>query len=141
MRYHTVQHVLSAVLLDEFSARTVGNQLYHDRARLDCDHQAFTDTDLAEIEYHVNHVIDGSHPVSWYVVNRDEIAGNLDPERTRIDLLPESITKIRIVEIEDIDRTACAGTHVSNTNNIGRFSIEKRETGGADRERIHFLLD
>ena len=34
-RYHTAQHLLSAVLLAEFDARTTGNQLYHDHAHLD----------------------------------------------------------------------------------------------------------
>ncbi|MCL7418524.1 MAG: alanyl-tRNA editing protein, partial [Halalkalicoccus sp.] len=35
MRYHTAQHLLSALLLDEYDAPTTGNQLYDDHARLD----------------------------------------------------------------------------------------------------------
>jgi misacylated tRNA(Ala) deacylase len=140
MRYHTAQHLLSAVLLDEFDARTVGNQLYADRARIDVAHDRFDETDLADIEAAVNERIDADLPVNWDVMDRTAAERELDPDRTRIGLLPDSITEVRIVEVGDYDRTACAGTHVTATGEIGEFSVTGRETKGSEKERVRFEL-
>lgn len=147
MRYHTAQHLLSALLLEEYDAPTTGNQLYADRARLDCGYDRFTDEDFADIETRMNDLIADELPVRWYEMDRDEAEAELDTERTRIDLLPDSITEIRIVEIGDADdpydRTACAGTHVANTaeiGDLGEFRVTGRETKGSDEERIKFEL-
>jgi misacylated tRNA(Ala) deacylase len=141
MRYHTAQHLLSAVLLDDFDARTTGNQLYTDRARIDCAYERFTDEEFARIESEMNGRIEEGLSVDWYEMGRDEAEATLDPERTRIQLLPESIREIRIVEIDEYDRTACAGTHVGDTDEIGEFRITGRETKGSDEERLKFVLD
>jgi misacylated tRNA(Ala) deacylase len=143
-RYHTAQHLLSAVLLDRFDARTTGNQLYADRARLDCAYPRFGADELELIETAMNELVDAAHPVRWYELDRERAEAELDPDRTRIGLLPDSITEVRIVEIgpsdEPIDRTACAGTHVGSTDEIGRVTVTGRETRGSDEERLSFVL-
>jgi misacylated tRNA(Ala) deacylase len=142
-RYHTAQHVLSAVLLDEYGAETTGNQLYADRARLDCARdQRFDDTDLADLEAAVNDVLDAGHDVEWDTLDRETAETELDPERTRLDLLPDSVTEVRIVDIGGgaVDRTACAGTHVENTGDVGEFVVTGRETAGSGEERVRFEL-
>lgn len=143
-RYHTTQHLLSAVVLAEYDAETTGNQLYADRARLDCAYDRFTDDDLERIGRRLNDLIEDGLPIRWYTLERDVAEERLDPERTRLDLLPDSITEVRIVEIGDaddpIDQTACAGTHVENTAEIGRLEVTGRETRGPDEERIRFRL-
>lgn len=141
MRYHTAQHLLSAVLLDDWDAPTTGNQLYADRARIDCGYPRFQDDDLASIEAEVNALVDADLPVRWYALDRETAEAELDPARTRLDLLPPAVDPIRIVEIGEIDRTACAGTHVTGTGEIGGFSITGRETAGAEAERIRFVLE
>jgi len=141
MRHHTAQHLLSAVLLETYDAETTGNQVYADRARLDCARDRFTDDDLADIEALVNDHIDAARPVDWYELDRATAEAQLDPDRTRLSMLPDSITEVRIVEIEGVDRTACAGTHVTNTADLGTFSVTGRETKGSDEERIRFRLD
>lgn len=159
MRYHTAQHLLSALLLAEYDAPTVGNQLHEDRARLDCRYPRFDDRDLDDVERRLNELISEERQVRWYTLERERAERELDPERTRLDLLPESITEVRIVEIGTehesesggpngrrsaagavYDRTACAGTHVSNTAEIGRATVTGRQTQGSDRERIEFVL-
>ncbi len=145
MRYHTAQHLLSAYLLEEYAAATVGNQLYADRARLDCERSRFSETDLEDIEAGLNELIEDDLAVRWYEMDRARAEAELDTERTRIDLLPSSITELRIVEIgpesDPYDRTACAGTHVSNTTEIGPLEITGRRTQGSDKERLEFELD
>ncbi|QAU11877.1 alanyl-tRNA editing protein [Halorubrum sp. BOL3-1] len=146
-RYHTAQHLLSALLLAEFDASTTGNQLYRDRARLDAAYDRFTDADLDRIETRLNELVAGARPVSSYTMDRETAEATLDADRTRIDLLPDSIEELRIVEVagasegdEPYDRTACAGTHVANTADIGEVVVTGRETKGPDEERVRFAL-
>jgi misacylated tRNA(Ala) deacylase len=145
MRHHTAQHLLSAVLLSEYDAATTGNQVYAGRARLDCDHPRFDDGDLAAIEDRLNELVAAALPVRWYEVERETAEAELDPERTRIGLLPDSITEVRVVEIgpgdDPLDRTACAGTHVGNTDELGTVTVTGRETRGPDAERLRFALE
>lgn len=165
MRYHTAQHLLSALLLDEFDAPTRGNQLYTDRARIDVEHERFDADDLSAIESRMNELVDDARPVRWYSMDRETAEATLDTDRTRIDLLPASIEELRIVEVGApgdgtgesgsepgglvdgpgdgvvYDRTACAGTHVTTTAAVGRVTVTGRETGGSGRERLHFELE
>jgi misacylated tRNA(Ala) deacylase len=145
MRYHTAQHLLSALLLAEYDAQTTGNQLYEDRARIDVAHDRFTETDLADVTTRMNELVEAGMPVRWYEMDRERAERELDTERTRIDLLPDSITELRIVEIGDeddpFDRTACAGTHVTATDELGRFEATGRETKGSGEERLSFELE
>jgi len=146
MRYHTAQHLLSALLLNEYDAETTGNQVRAHKATLDCAYERFHTDELEHIERRMNELVEQARPVKWYVMDRDEAEAELDPERTRLSLLPDSITEIRIVEItgkdgeEPFDRTACAGTHVSNTEEIGEVTVTGRETKGSEEERITFEL-
>ncbi len=143
MQYHTAQHLLSAVLLAEFDAETTGNQLYPDRARIDCAYPRFDQSDMDTIEELVNDLIEADHPVSTRILDREVAEDELDAERTRLDLLPDSVTEVRIVEIgEDgaVDRTACAGTHVRETGELPPMEITGRETKGSDEERLTFHL-
>jgi len=161
-RYHTAQHLLSALLLSEFDATTTGNQLYDDHAHLDAAYDRFDDGDLARIEDRLNELVADGRPVRSYSMDRAEAEATLDTDRTRIDLLPESIAELRIVEIGGVggaedrdggdggdgvgtdeapyDRTACAGTHVGNTADIGRIVVTGRETKGSGEERVRFAL-
>ena len=144
-RHHTAQHLLSAVLLEVFDAETVGNQVYAERARLDAAYPRFDDDDLERIEGRLNELVDTGHPVRWTELPRGRAAAELDPERTRIGRLPDAVTDIRIVEIgpeaEPYDRTACAGTHVENTAEIGQITVTGRETQGSDAERVRFRVE
>jgi misacylated tRNA(Ala) deacylase len=134
-RYHTAQHLLSAALLESFDAPTTGNALYADHAHLDAAYEA-----------RLNELVDADLPVERYTLDRAAAETTLDTERTRIHLLPDSITELRIVEIggtggtEPYDRTACAGTHVETTGEIGEVVVTGRETKGSDEERIRFAL-
>ena len=148
MRYHTAQHLLSALLLDEYDAETTGNQVRAHKATLDWAYERFDDEELRAIEDRMNELVEQARSVEWYVLDRETAEAELDPERTRLSLLPDSITEIRIVEIGGVgdegvpfDRTACAGTHVENTEEIGDVTVTGRETKGSDEERITFELD
>lgn len=138
MRHHTAQHLLSAIMLADYDAPTAGNQLYADRARLDCEIERLDREILDDIEATMNAFITEDRPVRTEALSRNVAEETLDHSRTRLDLLPASVDPIRIVEISGIDTTACGGTHVNATGAIGEITITGRETAGSGRERIHF---
>jgi len=141
MRMHTAQHIVSGIVYDEFGARTVGNQLYADRSRIDFQPVKFTDDDLAKIEKMANEMIGRNYPVEIREVEREQVERMVKPERCNLDLLPKSVKNLRVVFIGDADICPCAGTHVRNTSELGRVKILKKENKGKQRMRISYVLE
>jgi len=140
MRMHTAQHIVSGVVYDLLKARTVGNQIYHDRSRIDFAPVKFTDEMIAEVERKCNEILTSGAKVQICTESRRELEKNIDAQRANLDLLPKSVQELRIVRIEQHDVCPCAGTHVRSLTEIGRVKIVKRENKGKDRERITYEL-
>ena len=93
-------------------------------------------TDLVEA---ANARIDQHLPVTDTIMTRDEINAIMPSDRTNMDLLPASVTELRIIQIGDrIDMCPCAGTHVSNIGELGHVQFlvkgnpkEKEHNGSA----------
>jgi misacylated tRNA(Ala) deacylase len=140
MKMHTAQHVISGVVYDLYNARTVGNQIHADYSRVDFYPISLSDEDLINIEDASNEVISRNSPVKIYEEERESLEKRTDPLRSNLDLIPESIKNLRIVEIEGFDVCPCAGTHVKSTGELGTLKITKKENKGKDRERIIYTL-
>lgn len=136
MKMHTAQHIISAVVFDEYSARTVGNQIHKDYSRIDFYPVNFSDEDVKFIERRCNEIIKRHVPVRIYMENRKNIEEKADSMRFNINLLPKSLKIFRIVEIENFDICPCAGTHVKNTNEIPPIKIIRKENKGKDKCRL-----
>ena len=141
MRMHTAQHLISAVILELFGAHTVGNQLYHDRSRIDFDRSKLTDEDMERVKARFDDLVDQAIPVRVYEMDRDEMEGLVKVGRAQLDLLPRSITSLRVVDIEGYDLCPCAGTHVRNLGELGHIVPLGRESKGAQKERVSFTLE
>ena len=61
--------------------------------------------------------------------------------RTRVSLIPEAISEIRVVNIEGIDQQADGGTHVANTREVGRVRIAGSENKGKGNKRLQIVLE
>ena len=140
MRMHTAQHVVSGVVYDLYRARTVGNQIYHDRSRIDFAPVTFTDEMIAEVQRMCNGILAEGTPVEITTAKREELEREVDAQRANLDLLPKSVRELRVVTIGDFDVCPCAGTHVRSLSEIGRLTITKRERKGKDRERMTYEL-
>lgn len=139
-RMHTAQHVISRVVLDEYGASTAGNQVYPDRSRIDFEPASFDDDDLALIERRANEAIEADYPVTKANRPRDEVEREVDEGRALLDLIPDSVDPLRVVEIEDFDMCPCGGTHVESLGEIGRIEITDCISKGEDTERLDFEL-
>ena len=56
------------------------------------------------------------------------------------EALPPQVSKLRIVEIEGIDRQADAGTHVGNLRDVGQIEFLKAENKGKNNRRVYYRL-
>ena len=141
MRHHTALHVLSGVIWRNFGAKVTGGQMRSDRARMDFSFPEEWTTDVVgEIERLTNEALAEERPVKVYELPREEALENPDLIRTQVNLVPERVRVIRIVEIEGIDTQADGGTHVANTGEVGEIEITGHRSKGRQNKRIEFVL-
>jgi misacylated tRNA(Ala) deacylase len=141
MRHHTALHVLSGVIWRGFGAKVTGGQMRADRARMDFSFPGeWTVEVVGEIERLANEALAGEHRVKVYGLPRVEALKNPDLIRTQVNLVPERVRVIRIVDIEGIDTQADGGTHVANTREVGRMEITGHKSKGRQNKRIEFVL-
>ena len=141
MRYHTALHVLSGLIWREFDAKVTGGQMRADRARMDFSFPGeWTAEVVSEIERLTNGALAENRPVKVYELPRKEALKNPDLIRTQVNLIPERVETIRIVEIENLDTQADGGTHVANTGEVGEISIMAHKSKGRQNKRVEFAL-
>jgi misacylated tRNA(Ala) deacylase len=141
MRHHTALHVLSGVIWRNFGAKVTGGQMRADRARMDFSFPGEWTTDVVgEIERLTNEALSEGRPVKVYELSREEALRNPDLIRTQVNLVPERVRVIRIVEIEGLDTQADGGTHVANTREVGQLEITGHKSKGRQNKRIEFIL-
>ena len=120
MQQHTGQHLLSAVFDDLFGAKTLSVHFGPDYSTLDVDAESISRSQLVAAEERANAFVAEARPVA--VTFEDSAgAGGLRKASDREGTL-------RIVSIDDVDRSACGGTHVRSTAEIGPVllrSVEK----------------
>lgn len=139
-RMHTAQHVVSRVVLDEYGATTAGNQIHPDRSRIDFEPVSFDDEDIERIQRLSNEAIDADYAVTKANRPRETVEAEVDEGRALLDLIPDFVDPLRVVEIEAFDMCPCGGTHVDSLAEIGSIDIIDRTSKGADVERIEFRL-
>ncbi len=141
MRLHTAQHLLSTVVLDGFGAKTVGNQIHPGEARMDFEPASFSEEDLQCIQNTCNSYIDEDRTVTIGQMPRSEIEDRIAVGRSNLDLIPDHIDPLRVVEIDGLDLCPCGGTHVDGLDEIGHMEITDRSSKGANTDRIRFTID
>ncbi len=141
MRHHTALHVLSGIIWRNFGAKVTGGQMRTDRARMDFSFPGEWTVDVVgEIERLTNEALSEERPVKVYELPREEAMENPDLIRTQVNLVPERVRTIRIVEIERVDTQADGGTHVANTREVGRVEITDHKSKGRQNKRVEFAL-
>ncbi len=141
MRYHTALHVLSGVIWRNFDAKVTGGQMRADRARMDFSFPGEWTADVVgEIERLTNEALAQARPVKVYELGREEALRNPDLIRTQVNLVPERVKTIRVVEIEGLDTQADGGTHVANTGEVGEIEPTGHKSKGRQNKRLEFVL-
>ena len=140
MRTHTALHLLCGLIFRDYGAQVTGGQMYSDRARMDFALPTMTQDFLHDIERSVNEAVAADHPIKVYELTRAKALKIPDLIRTKINLLPPEITRIRIVEIVGVDLQADGGTHVHSTREVGGVKVLRTENKGKQNKRMEIGL-
>jgi alanyl-tRNA synthetase len=122
MQQHSGQHVLSAAFVRLFDIPTVSFHMASDYSSIDLQTPALNREQMEAAERLANEIILENRPVDVRFVTRDE-AGSLGLRK----LPPADRDKLRLIDIRDFDLSACGGTHVKQTGQIGSVLLRKAE--------------
>lgn len=122
MRQHSAQHVLSAAFVRLFNMPTVSFHMAADYCSIDLDTPSLSKDQVEAAEHLANEIVLENRPVSIRFVTRDE-AMQLGLRK----LPPAERDQLRLIAIGDFDLSACGGTHVGETGQIGAILLRKTE--------------
>jgi misacylated tRNA(Ala) deacylase len=140
MRTHTALHALSGVIWRHFGAKVTGGNMEPGIARMDFELDSMSTEFGREVERILNEELVKGYPAEVLFLARD--AALTDPEliRTKVNLIPEYVNEIRVIDIVGLDRQADGGTHVRSTLEVGSVRVVKTESKGKANKRMRIEL-
>jgi len=141
MRTHSAMHVLCGVIFRDYGAQVTGCDFEPLQGHMDFEFDTLGAELVRAIEDTVNQEIRSGHEVKIKTLPRQEAFKIPDLIRTKINLLPESITQVRTVEIVGLDLQADGGTHVHNTSEIGQLRVADYKSKGAINKRFYISVE
>ncbi len=140
MRTHTALHVLSAVVWRDYGAKVTGGNMEPGRARMDFELESISAEFGREVERRLNDALGEGHEVRVLFLPRSEALQDPELIRTKVNLIPESVDPIRVIDIGTIDRQADGGTHVADTSEVGPVRVVGTESKGKGNKRMRIEL-
>lgn len=137
MRTHTAMHILCGVIFRDYGASVTGGSMEPLKGRMDFEFETMRKELVAQIENSINIEIANARPVEVKILPRDQAFQIPDLIRTKINLLPEGIQEVRVVEIVGLDLQADGGTHVKNTSEVGKIKVIDYKSKGKINKRIY----
>jgi alanyl-tRNA synthetase len=130
MQQHTGQHLLSAVMAELFGIATVSVHFGAESSTIDLDTPSLNAGQVRAAELRANQAVFANHPVTvTFADNSEDLGLRKASERSGV---------LRVVSIEGLDRSACGGTHVRATGEIGPVLIRKLDKVRS-ATRVEFL--
>lgn len=122
MQQHSGQHVLSAAFIRLFNMPTVSFHMGDEACSIDLDTPGIQSSQIEEVELLANQIVQENRPVEIRFVTQQtaQDLGLRKPPRTDKD-------ELRLIDIQNFDLSACGGTHVANTGQIGSILLRKVE--------------
>jgi alanyl-tRNA synthetase len=122
MQQHSGQHVLSAAFVRLFNVPTLSFHMGAESCTIDLGVKALTPAQIVQAERLANEVVTEDRPVAIRFVPLEE-ARQMGLRK----LPPKQTGDLRLIDIADFDLTACGGTHVRSTGQIGAILLRKIE--------------
>ena len=122
MQQHTGQHILSQAFIQVAKAETVSFHLSNNSVTIDLDVDSLEQSQIQRVEFLANQIIWQNRAIHVREVTVEQA------KKLPIRKVPPSRTgKLRLIEIEKFDLTACGGTHVAATGAVGMIKLIKTE--------------
>jgi len=131
MQHHSGQHVLSQALMQVAEANTVSVHMGSDTMTIDVKRTNLTAEEWWAVEDMANTVVMENRSVRALFPEPDELA------KLHLRRLPDVAGKVRVIDMGGFDITACGGTHVARTGEIGLIKVVRFERRG-DTTRLEF---
>jgi alanyl-tRNA synthetase len=131
MQHHSGQHVLSQAFVQAAGAETESFHLSDETSTIDLHTTEVSQDQVEQAELVANQVIWENRPVRSRLVAPGQAAEM--PMRKRP---PSRNGKLRLIDIEDFDLTACGGTHVSRTGEIRGNRHHQNHQSGKTRRAV-----
>ena len=141
MRTHTALHILCGVVWRDYGALVTGGDMKPGEGRMDFEFENFSVEFVDELEIKVNAEVAADRDIHVNNLTRAEADQVPDLIRTKINLLPPNIQKIRTIDIHGLDLQADGGTHVANTREVGVIKVVGHESKGRINKRIRIALE
>jgi alanyl-tRNA synthetase len=132
MQQHSGQHILSQAFLRIADVETISFHLSQEASTLDLATNQLSISMINESEFLANRILWEDRRVHIKYVSVTEALSL--PLRKTSDRFGDSL---RLIEVEDFDLSACGGTHVARTGEVGLIKITKTERR-ANGLRIEF---
>jgi misacylated tRNA(Ala) deacylase len=140
MRTHTALHILCGVIWNEWGTAVTGGNMEPLTARMDFEFDPLPQGFAERITELVSAEIAADRPIEVTFLDRETALRDADLIRTKVNLIPPSVTTIRVVDIVGLDKQADGGTHVASTGEVGRFEVTKTESKGKGNKRVRIQL-
>jgi len=136
MRTHSALHVLCGVIWNEWRVPVTGGNMEPLSARMDFEFDPLPEGFGARVEELVNEELSADRPIRIEFLDRGAALEDEDLIRTKVNMIPESVHEIRVVDIVGLDKQADGGTHVHSTAEVGRIRVTKTESKGKGNKRV-----
>jgi misacylated tRNA(Ala) deacylase len=141
MRTHTALHILCGVIWNQWGTAVTGGNMEPLSARMDFEFDPLPEGFAATVEELINAEVAADRPIETEFLPRDAALDDADLIRTKVNLIPESVKEIRVIDIVGLDKQADGGTHVRSTGEVGRVRVVKTESKGKAFKRIRIQVD
>lgn len=132
MQQHSGQHLLSQVFWQQLGAETVSVHFGATESTLDLAVESVTPEALAGAEEQANGLVYANLAILTYFVDQATLP------KVPLRRPPKMSGDVRIVEIDGFDYSACGGTHVRRTGEIGPIKLIRQERSKGN-VRVSFL--
>ena len=141
MRTHTALHILCGVVWRDFGAQVTGGNMTPLQARMDFELKEMSSGFASDMEILINKEVTAERDIEVSNLPREEAFKIPDLIRMKINKLPPTISKVRIVDISGLDLQADGGTHVRNTREVGKIRVVGHESKGRINKRLRIVVE
>ena len=140
MRTHTALHILCGVIWNEWRVPVTGGNMEPLSARMDFEFDPLPEGFVGRVEQLVNDAIERDYPIAVSFLPRSTAVQDAELIRTKVSLIPETVSEVRVVDIVGLDKQADGGTHVRSTKEVGTFRVVKTESKGKGNKRLRIEI-